>query len=124
MQAYIVENSEIIRVRLALLLAEIEGLVLVGQAGSVKTATEDILKLKPDVAVVDIKLSDGNGLNLLESMQAKGSKTKMIVMTFDPYLQYRKRAMKFGAVNFIDKAKGFGSIRLILEQMVAKHQAT
>lgn len=124
MRAYIVENSEIIRDRLALLFAEIEGLVLVGQAGSVKTAIEDILKLKPDMAMVDIKLSDGNGLDLLESMQAQGSKTKMIVMTFDPYSQYRKRAMKFGAVHFIDKAKGLGSIRLILEQMVAKHQAT
>lgn len=120
MRAYIVENSEIIRVRLALLLAEIEGLELAGQAGNVRVATREIVSLQPDVALVDIKLSDGNGLDLLESIQAQGLKTKLIVMTFDPYSQYRNRAMKLGVIHFIDKAKGFENIRSILMQMIAE----
>ena len=120
MRAYIVEDSEIVRVRLALLLAKIEGVELVGQAGSVRVATENILRLQPDVALVDIKLSDGNGLDLLESIQVQGLKTMAIVMTFDPHPQYRKRAMELGVAHFIDKAKELGNIQLILGQMVAE----
>lgn len=120
MRAYILENSEIVRVRLALLLAEIEGLELVGQAGSIKDATENICRLQPDVVLVDIKLSDGNGLDMLESLQAQGLKTRAVVMTFYPHPQYRKRAMELGAICFIDKAKEFENIRLILGQIVVE----
>ena len=120
MRAYIVENSEIVRNWLGLLLVEIEGLDLVGQTGSARIATEEILKLRPDVMLVDIKLSDGNGLDVLESVQAHGLKTRAIVMTFDPYSQYRKRAIELGAIHFIDKAKEFENIRLILGQLVAE----
>ena len=124
MRAYIVENSEIIRVRLALLLAEIEGLELVGQAGSARIATEEISRLKPDVVLLDIKLSDGNGLDVLESIQVQRLKSRTIVMTFDPYSQYRKRAIELGATCFLDKAKEFEDIRLIIEQMVAEQYLT
>ena len=120
MRAYIIENSEIVRGRLAFMLAEIEWLELVGQAGSIKAATENIFRLQPDVVLLDIKLSDGNGLDLLESLQAQGLKTRAIVMTFDPHPQFRKRAMELGAVCFIDKAKELGNIRLMLGQMVAE----
>lgn len=119
-RVYIVEDSEIIRIRLASLFAEIEGLELVGQAGSVKVATADILRLQPDVVLLDIKLTDGNGLDMLESLRALGMKVKAIVMTFDPYHLYRKRASELGAIHFIDKAKDLGNIQLILEQIVAE----
>lgn len=124
MRAYIVEGSEIIRSKLVLLLAEIEGVELVGQTGSAGAAKGNILRLQPDMALVDIKLPDGDGLDILELIHAHGLRTRSIVMTFDPYLQYWKRAMELGAVHFIDKAKEFGNIRLILEQMVAEHRAT
>lgn len=124
MRAYIVERSEIIRSRLALLLAEMEWLELVGQAGSIKDTTKNIMQLQPDVMLVDIKLSDGNGLDMLESLQAQGLKTRAIVMTFDPHPQFRKRAMELGTIHFIDKAKELGNIRLILGQMIAEQHVT
>ena len=120
MRVYIAERSEFIRSKLVLLFAEIEGLELAGQAGSVRDATKDILRLQPDVALVDIKLFDGNGLDLLESLQAQGLKTRAIVMTLNPHPQFRERAMGLGVAHFIDKAKELGSIRLILGQMVAE----
>jgi len=124
MRAFIVERSEVVRSRLVLLLAEMEWLELVGQAGSVKIATKNILRLQPDVVLLDIKLPDGNGLDMLESLQAQGLKSRAIVMTFDPYHLYRMRAMELGAIHFIDKAKELGNIRLILEQMVTEQNMT
>lgn len=124
MRAYIVENSEIVRDRLALLLADIEGLELVGHAGSARIATEEISQLQPDVVLLDVKLSDGSGLDVLESMQAQRLKTIAIVMTLDPYSQYRKRAIELGAIHFIDKATEFESLRLILGKVIAEQRVT
>lgn len=121
MRAYIVERSQIVRSRLASLLAEIEGLDLVGQAGSVRDATENILVLQPDVVLIDIKLPDGSGLDMLESLRAQGLKAKVIVITLDLYPLYRKRAMELGAIHFIDKARELEKIRPILVQLVAGH---
>ena len=124
MRAYIVENSEIIRDRLALLLADIEGLELIGQTGSARIATEELSQLQPDVVLVDVKLSDGSGLDVLESMQAQGLKTIAIVITLDPYAQYRKRAIELGAIHFIDKATELESLQLILGKVVAEQRVT
>lgn len=124
MRAYIVEGSEIIRSRLALLLAEIEGVELVGQAGSAEIAKENILRLQPDVVLIDVKLPDGNGLDLLEAIQARVLGIRAIVMTYNPYQQYRKRAMELGADCFVDKATGLESIRLTMERMAAEQRVT
>ncbi len=120
MRAYIVEGSEIIRSRLASLLAEIEGLEVVGQTGSAGIAKENILRTQPDVVLIDVKLPDGNGLDLLAAIQEQGLGIRAIVMTYNPYQQYRKRAMELGADCFVDKATGLENIRLAMEQMAAE----
>lgn len=120
MRVYLVEKSEIIRLRLALLLVEIEGLELVGQSASAVIAGKDVLRLHPDMVLIDIKLPDGNGLDLLAAMQEQGLESMAIIMTYSPYQQYRKRAMELGAVCFIDKASNFEGIQLTLKRMIAE----
>lgn len=121
MRVFIVEGSEIIRSRLAFLFSEIDWVEQVSQAKSVKDAMENILRLRPDVVLIDIKLPDGNGLDLLAEMQVQGVESKAIIMTFSPHPQYRKRAMELGAFGFIDKATELGSIRSILGKLVVGH---
>lgn len=119
MQAYIAEDSRFIRERLVLLLEEIEGLEIIGQSGSVKVATENILRLRPDVILIDIRLSDGSGLDALKELQMHGLKTPSIVTTFDPYPEHRKLAMERGATYFFDKAKELWKIPVVLKQMIS-----
>lgn len=123
MRAYIVEDSELFRNRLVLLLEEIDGLEIVGLSGSIKAATENIFRLQPDVMLVDISLPDGSGLDLLAKTQACGLKIIPIVMTLDPYPEHRKLATERGAVCFFDKAKELWKIPAALVQMIAQQQA-
>lgn len=123
MRAYIVEDSKIVRDRLVLLLEEVDGLEIVGQSGSIKAATENIFRLQPDVMLVDIRLPDGSGLDLLAKVQACGLKIVPIVMTLDPYPEHRKLAMERGAVCFFDKAKELWKIPVALVQMIADQRA-
>jgi len=100
-------------------LEEIDGLEVVGHAGSVNTATENILRLRPDVMLVDIRLSDGNGLDILAKIRTCGLNIIPIVMTLHAYPAHKKLAMKHGAVHFFDKAKELWKIPVALEQMIA-----
>lgn len=122
MRAYIVEDSKVVRDRLVALLEEIDGLEIVGKSGSIKAATENIFRLQPDVMLVDIRLPDGSGLDLLAKIQACGLKIIPIIMTLDPYPEHRKLAMERGAVYFFDKAKELWKIPVTLEQMIAERK--
>ena len=123
MQAYIVEDSKYVRDRLVLLLEEVDGLEVVGHSGSIKAATENIFRLHPEVLLVDIRLPDGSGLDLLAKIQSCGLNIIPIVITIDPYPELRKLAMERGAVCFFDKAKELWQIPLSLAQMIAEQKA-
>ncbi len=123
MRTYIVEDSKIVLDRLVSLLEEVDGLKIVGQTGSLKTATENILLLQPDVILVDIRLSDGNGLDVLAKIRRWGLKTTSMVMTLDPYPEHRKLAMEWGAAYFFDKTRELCKIPIAFEQLIAAQQA-
>lgn len=123
MRTYILEDSKLVRDRLVMLLEEIDGLEVVGQSGSIKAATENIFRLQPDVLLIDIRLPDGSGLDMLAKIQVCGLKIIPIVLTLDPYPEHRKLAMERGAVKFFDKAKELWKIPATLVQMIAEQQA-
>lgn len=123
MRAYIVEDSKLIRDRLVLLLEEIDGLEVVVQSGSIKATTENIFRLQPDVLLVDIRLPDGSGLDMLARIQVCGLKTISIVITLEPHPAHLKLAMERGAFFFFDKAKALWKIPVVLEQMIAARRA-
>jgi DNA-binding NarL/FixJ family response regulator len=117
MRVFVVEGSEIVRNRLAFLLSEIGWVKQVNLSSGVQGTLEAILALNPDVVLMDIRLPDGNGLNLLQRMRAHGVTSKVIVMTLTPHPGYRKKAGALGALGFIDKATELGNIRSILGQI-------
>lgn len=123
MRAYIVEDSKLVRDRLLALLEDIDGLEIVGMAGNIEAASENIFRLQPDAVLVDIKLPDGNGLEILKKIQLCGLKIIPIVITMDPYPEHRKLAIERGAAYFFDKAKELWKIPEVLKQMIAEQQA-
>jgi len=124
MRAYIVEDSKLVRDRLLALLEDIDGLEIVGVAGNVKAATENIFRLQPDMVLVDIRLPDGSGLEILKKIQLCGLKIMPIVITMDPYPEHRTLAMERGAIYFFDKTNELWKIPGALKQMIAAQQAS
>jgi len=119
MQVYIVEDSRVFRERLVSLLEEVEGLEIAGFSASAKGTAENIIMRLPDVLLLDIGLADGNGLDILATVQRHKLKTVTMVMTLDFSSVHQKRAMDCGAEYFFDKAKDLWKIPLAIEQMIA-----
>jgi len=53
-RVFIVDDSAIIRERLEMMLSELKGIEMIGQAKGSTEAEEAIPKLKPDVVILDI----------------------------------------------------------------------
>src|SRR5260370_7777193 len=69
MQVVIVDDSAIVRRRLAEMLVHVAHVTVAGEAGTVAEALERIPLLRPDVVVLDLHLPDGDGVAVLESVK-------------------------------------------------------
>jgi DNA-binding NarL/FixJ family response regulator len=118
MKIMIVDDSTEICERLASRLRDIPGVEVAGQAVTVADAISTVHRLKPDVMVLDLRLPDGNGLELLRLMQREEIRTRVIVLTNYAYPQYEKRARAAGAYAFLNKAKEFGQVADLVRSLM------
>jgi two-component system LytT family response regulator len=72
---------------------------VVAQADGVKTGVEAIRKFKPDLVLLDIKLQDGTGFDILEEI--KPVDFKVIFIT--AYNQFAIKAFRFSALDYLLK---------------------
>lgn len=120
LKLYIADDSALLRDRLRTLIADLDFVELVGQAGDAQQAIKEIQKLEPDVLILDIRMPEGNGSLVLETLDRASDKPKpvVIVLTAYPYPQYRRKYLKAGADYFFDKATEFECVVTVLEQLV------
>jgi len=118
MKVFIADDSATVRERLITMLSELEGIEIVGQAQDAVEATKAILELKPDVAILDIRMPGGSGIDTLRNIKRVTPAPKVIMLTNYPYPQYRKRCLDAGADFFFDKSSEFHKVTEVLEQMM------
>ena len=118
MKVVIVDDSVEIQERLLTMLREIPGIEIAGQATTVAQAISTVHVLKPDVMIVDLRLPDGSGLDVLRLTQREQIQTRVIVLTNFPYPQYEQRARAAGAYAFLNKAKEFDRVADLVRSLI------
>ncbi|MFC1950013.1 response regulator transcription factor [Chloroflexota bacterium] len=117
----IVDDSILVQQRLVDLLAEIDGIEVVGKARGESEALSKVIGLVPDVVILDIRLLEGNGINVLQNIKNDGANsTIVIIITSYPYPQYRNRCMAAGADFFFSKSTEFDKIPEVLKRLVIR----
>lgn len=119
MKVLIVDDSAIVRVRLADLLLEIEGVETVAQAQDAPRALEMLKTLKPDVAIFDVLMPERSGIDLLEDVKRIGQTFKVIMLTNYPTMENRAKCLGLGADYFFDKS---GEIEQVVSVLKHLHQ--
>lgn len=77
----IVDDSEVVRVGLRALLGSEPGLQIAGEAGSVAAAVDTCARVRPNVALLDIRLPDGSGLDACRQILRRVPDTRILVLT-------------------------------------------
>jgi two-component system response regulator DevR len=80
-RVFLLDDHEVVRRGLIDLLETAGDIEVVGQSGSAQEATRRIPALRPDVAVLDARLPDGNGIDVCRDVRAVDSSIKGLILT-------------------------------------------
>ena len=97
----IVDDDNPLRQRLARAM-EKKGFI-VTQAESVKTGIEIVNSKKPAFAVVDLRLGDGNGLEVVKEIQKSNPSSRIVMLTGYGNIPTAIAAIKQGAIDYLAK---------------------
>ena len=120
MRVLIVDDSKIVCDGLQQMLINIADVEIVGQAHNAEDAIASILELKPDVVILDIRLPGKSGIDVLKDIRAKKLPIRVIMLTNNPYPQYRKKCESLGADYFFDKVAEIEEIPKVIEKLAKK----
>lgn len=118
-RVYIVDDHPLVREWLVNLLLIEEDIRVVGQAADPATAIAAMLAEPPHVAVVDLSLHRGSGLDLIKDLREQLPAVAVIVLSMHEELTDMERAFRAGALGYVTKRE---STRLIVEAIRAARQ--
>jgi DNA-binding NarL/FixJ family response regulator len=121
MKVFLVEDSPVLCERLIELIEADGKHTVVGEADCYDKAVAGISASAPDVAIFDIKLARGNGIDALAEARRLQPSLVGIVMSNHATPQHAKASAEAGAAFFLDKSTEFERITEILSSIAAGH---
>jgi DNA-binding NarL/FixJ family response regulator len=76
-----------------------------GEADSVRSARQVVPALKPDVILMDMRLGDGDGLDLAQEFSREYPASRIIMLSQGPEDDYAHRALRAGARGYVMKSE-------------------
>ena len=115
----IVDDHPVVREGLALRIARQADLEVCGEAADVGEAVRLVRTARPDVAVIDISLRGGDGIDLIKRIRARDASVRMLVWSMHSEALYAERALRAGAAGYLSKEHAtdaiIAAIRRVLE---------
>lgn len=100
---YLVDDHKILRESLIYLLRQEASLEVIGEAADGHDAYRDILRLKPDIAILDISIPSLNGLDLAAKLKQELPELRIIILTMHKTEEFVARAYSLGVSGYLLK---------------------
>ena len=81
LRVMLVDDHEIVRDGIRAMLDAEDDIVVTSEAGTVREAIDEAHRTKPDVVVMDVRLSDGSGIEATREIWAMDPATKVLMLT-------------------------------------------
>lgn len=113
----IVDDHEVVREGLQAALGRDDHYQVVAVAGTARDALETAMHVTPDVAIVDMRLSDSTGDDLCRKLRRLFP--ELVVVILSTYLSEEvvRRAVQAGAAAYVTKAAGLPELRATLDHI-------
>ncbi|MGY1886146.1 MULTISPECIES: response regulator transcription factor [unclassified Blastococcus] len=102
-RVFLVDDHEVVRRGVAEVLEDDPAITVVGEAGSRAEALARAPAVRPDVAVLDMRLPDGDGATLCRELRARLPGLRCLVLTSYADRAARDEAVRAGAAGFLLK---------------------
>lgn len=113
----IVDDHAVVRVGLRAILETQNGLEIVGEADAAAPALEEIRRIKPDLAIVDLTLPDANGLDLIDMIHQESPDTSVMVLTMHFSEEVAREVLKAGALGYVLKSDAYTDLLVAVDQI-------
>ncbi|MFI7127871.1 response regulator [Nonomuraea sp. NPDC050153] len=80
-RVFLLDDHEVVRRGVAALLDSEDDLEVIGEAGTAESAIARIPALKPDVAVLDVRLQDGSGVDVCREVRSRLPELACLMLT-------------------------------------------
>ena len=105
-RVFLVDDEAIVRRGLRLLLGSKPDLEVCGEAATEHEALEGILARRPDLAIVDLSLKEGDGLALITQLHRLCPGLRILVFSMHAQVHYASVAFAAGAHGYVIKEEG------------------
>lgn len=119
MRILVVEDHPVARKGIVYLIDQEPDLSVCAESASIAAAVVAVHRTRPDVAVVDIGLSDGSGIDLIRTLKADHPELPTVVLSMHSEVFYAERALRAGARGYVTKAEDCESIIHAIRDVVA-----
>ena len=99
----LVDDHPLVREGLVNLISQEADLQVCGEAGTEPQALEIVRTVQPNVAIVDLSLENGSGIELIKSLKAMFPAVTVLVLSMHEETLYAERALRAGARGYIMK---------------------
>ncbi len=102
-QILIVDDHPLFREGIKTILARDGRFDVIDEAGTIKEGLEKVCRIKPHVALVDISLPDGTGMELARKIRMQSPETKIMILSMHSKIDYIVEAFQAGATGYVVK---------------------
>ncbi len=118
----LVDDDEMLRERMGRALKARDFDVV--EAGSYDEALEHIESVRPDRAVLDLRMPGGSGISLLKTLQLRSPATRVVMLTGYGSIANAVDAMREGAVGYVTKPADADQVLAAFDATPALHADT
>jgi DNA-binding NarL/FixJ family response regulator len=113
----IVDDHPALRLGLAGLLDQEADLQVCAAVGTAREAMAAVPEVKPDIAIIDLSLDDGSGLELIKGLREIAASLPILAFSQHPESLYAERAIRAGARGYLHKSAPVEDIVLSLRRI-------
>lgn len=119
-KVFIVDDHEIIREGLKMILKEESDIVVVGEASNGAQAIDKIRKVKCDIMLLDMNMPGRNGIDLLMDIKALRPKLHILVLSIYPEDKFALKTLKSGASGYLCKDTALEELVVAIHKISTK----
>ena len=115
----IVDDHPIVRLGIRQMLAAEPDLEVCGEAESADAARQLIVDAHPDLAIIDLSLTEGTGLDLIRSLRESMSTLPVLVLSMHDEALFAERVLRAGARGYIMKREAITGLVTAIRQVLS-----
>lgn len=114
----IVDDHRLIRQMWASMFADITGIIVAGEAGTLAGAVEMIKEKIPDIVLLDINLGKESGMDAVPLIRKFSPGTRIIAASMHNQSAYVKKMLQLGAKGYVTKNSPFEEMLTAIEEVM------